>query len=66
LLEYSLPLASDISIGHLSTTDLAASALANMTAAVTGYSILQGFISSRESSFRSWLIACLAFFETWR
>lgn len=49
LLEYSLPLASVISIGHLSTTDLAASALANMTAAVTGYSILQGFISSRES-----------------
>ena len=47
LLEYSLPLASVISIGHLSTTDLAASALANMTAAVTGYSILQGFISSR-------------------
>jgi len=50
LLEYSLPLASVISIGHLSTTDLAASALANMTAAVTGYSILQGFISSREYS----------------
>jgi hypothetical protein len=66
LLEYSLPLASVISIGHLSTTDLAASALANMTAAVTGYSILQGFISSRKASFRSWLIACLAFFETWR
>jgi hypothetical protein len=34
----------------LSTTDLAASALANMTAAVTGYSILQGFIASCESS----------------
>lgn len=46
MLEYSLPLVSVMSIGHLSTTDLAASALGNMTAAVTGYAFLQGYISA--------------------
>ncbi|KAL1413067.1 ethionine resistance protein [Vanrija albida] len=42
LAEYSLQLASVVSIGHLGTTQLAASSLANMTASVTGFSIMQG------------------------
>ncbi|KAL5525226.1 ERC1_3 [Sanghuangporus sanghuang] len=49
LLEYSLVVASVISIGHLSTVALAASALGSMTAAVTGYSILQGFASTLDT-----------------
>ncbi|KAL5498226.1 ERC1_2 [Sanghuangporus vaninii] len=49
LLEYSLVFASVISIGHLSTVALAASALGSMTAAFTGYSILQGFASTLDT-----------------
>ncbi|KAI0070551.1 MATE efflux family protein [Panus rudis PR-1116 ss-1] len=45
VLEYSLVIASVISIGHLSTTALAASTLGSMTASVSGYSIVQGFAS---------------------
>ncbi|KAL5520376.1 hypothetical protein ACEPAG_9600 [Sanghuangporus baumii] len=49
LLEYSLVIASVISIGHLSTVALAASTLGSMTASVTGYSILQGFASTLDT-----------------
>jgi len=49
LAEYSLVLASVISIGHLSTTDLAASSLASMTASVTCFSILQGMASALDT-----------------
>ncbi|KAL5520375.1 hypothetical protein ACEPAG_9599 [Sanghuangporus baumii] len=49
LLEYSLVIASVISIGHLSTVALAASTLGSMTASVTGYSILQGFTSTLDT-----------------
>lgn len=49
LLEYSLVIASVVSIGHLSTTALAASTLGSMTASVTGYSIIQGFASTLDT-----------------
>ncbi|KAL5525227.1 ERC1_4 [Sanghuangporus sanghuang] len=49
LLEYSLVITSVVSIGHLSTVALAASALGSMTASVTGYSILQGFASTLDT-----------------
>ncbi|KAJ3485634.1 hypothetical protein NLI96_g4836 [Meripilus lineatus] len=49
VLEYSLVIASIVSIGHLSTTALAASTLGSMTASVTGYSIIQGFTSTLDT-----------------
>ncbi|KAI9058028.1 MATE efflux family protein [Trametes sanguinea] len=49
LFEYSLVIASVISIGHLSTTALAASTLGSMTASVSGYSIIQGFASTLDT-----------------
>ncbi|KAF8582566.1 multidrug/Oligosaccharidyl-lipid/Polysaccharide flippase [Ramaria rubella] len=45
VLEHSFVIASVVSLGHLSTTALAASMLGSMTASVTGLSILQGFVS---------------------
>lgn len=47
--EYSLVLASVISIGHLGTVELAASSLASMTASVTAFSILQGMTSALDT-----------------
>ncbi|KAF7794040.1 hypothetical protein EIP86_005168 [Pleurotus ostreatoroseus] len=49
LLEYSLVIASVVSLGHLSTTALAASTLGSMTASVSGYSIVQGFTSTLDT-----------------
>ena len=49
LLEYSLSIASVISIGHLSTVALAACTLGTMTASVTGYSIIQGLASTLDT-----------------
>ncbi|CAL1709268.1 unnamed protein product [Somion occarium] len=49
LLEYSLVIASVVSIGHLSTTALAASTLGSMTASVTGFSIIQGLASTLDT-----------------
>ena len=49
MLEYSLVIASVVSIGHLSTTALAASTLGSMTASVSGYSIVQGFASTLDT-----------------
>ncbi|KAG8984206.1 hypothetical protein FRB93_006694 [Tulasnella sp. JGI-2019a] len=49
LLEYSLLIASVVSIGHLSTIELAASTLGSMTASVTGYSIVVGMASALDS-----------------
>jgi len=49
VLEYSLVIASVVSIGHLSTTALAASTLGSMTASVTGLSIIQGFTSTLDT-----------------
>jgi hypothetical protein len=47
--QYSLLVAGTISIGHVSTTALAAATLASMTATVTGFSIMQGFLSSLDT-----------------
>ncbi|KAI0000631.1 MATE efflux family protein [Russula compacta] len=49
LLEYSLVIASVVSIGHLSTVALAASTLGSMTASVTGYSIIHGLASTLDT-----------------
>ncbi|GBE87674.1 Uncharacterized transporter [Sparassis crispa] len=49
LFEYSLVIASVVSIGHLSTTALAASTLGSMTASVSGFSIVQGFASTLDT-----------------
>ncbi|RDB18717.1 hypothetical protein Hypma_014757 [Hypsizygus marmoreus] len=49
LLEFSLVMVSVISIGHLSTTALAAISLGSMTANVTGLSIIQGFTSALDT-----------------
>ncbi|KAF8594660.1 MATE efflux family protein [Ceratobasidium sp. AG-I] len=49
LLEYSFNVTSVIAIGHISTEKLAASSLANMTAAVTGTSIVHGFAAALDS-----------------
>ncbi|OCF54823.1 MATE family multidrug resistance protein [Kwoniella mangroviensis CBS 10435] len=47
--EWSLNLASVVSIGHLGTTELAASSLASMTAAVSSFSILQGLCTAMDT-----------------
>ncbi|KAI0718352.1 MATE efflux family protein [Cerioporus squamosus] len=49
LFEYSLVIASVISLGHLSTLALAASTLGSMTASVSGFSIIQGFASTLDT-----------------
>ncbi|KAG2142385.1 mate-domain-containing protein [Suillus clintonianus] len=49
LLEYSLIVASVVSIGHVSTIALAAATLGSMTASVSGYSIMQGFSSALDT-----------------
>jgi hypothetical protein len=49
LLEYSLVIVSVISIGHISTTALAAITLGSMTASVSGYSIIQGFTNALDT-----------------
>ncbi|EIW77128.1 multidrug Oligosaccharidyl-lipid polysaccharide flippase [Coniophora puteana RWD-64-598 SS2] len=47
--EYSLIMASVVSIGHLSTISLAAATLGSMTASVSGYSILQGLAATLDT-----------------
>jgi MATE family multidrug resistance protein len=49
LLEYSLQIASIISIGHISTISLAAATLGTMTANVTAFSIIQGCCSALDT-----------------
>ncbi|KIJ38183.1 hypothetical protein M422DRAFT_176909, partial [Sphaerobolus stellatus SS14] len=49
ILEYSLVVASVVAIGHLSTTALAAATLGSMTASVSGYSIVQGLVSTLDT-----------------
>jgi len=49
VLEYSLHIASVVSIGHISTTALAAVTLATMTAHVTGFSIIVGLTSALDT-----------------
>lgn len=43
LLQYSLPVASVFSVGHLGTAELGAVSLASMTANITGFAMIQGF-----------------------
>ncbi|KAF8736131.1 hypothetical protein AX14_000853 [Amanita brunnescens Koide BX004] len=49
ILEYSLVMASVISIGHISTIALAGITLGSMTASVTGFSVLQGLSSALDT-----------------
>jgi multidrug resistance protein, MATE family len=42
LLQYSLVVASILSVGHLGKTELAAVTLATMTASITGFALIQG------------------------
>ena len=49
ILELSLNIVSVFSLGHLGVNELAAASLSSMTANVTGYSILAGFISALDS-----------------
>ncbi|KAG6888807.1 hypothetical protein C0995_005827 [Termitomyces sp. Mi166 len=49
LLEFSIVLVPVVSLGHLSTTSLAAVSLGSMTANVTGFSILQGLASALDT-----------------
>lgn len=49
VLELSLNVVSVFSLGHLGTTELAAASLSSMTANVTGFSVLSGFISALDS-----------------
>ena len=49
LFEYSLVIVSVVSIGHISTTALAAISLGSMTANVSGYSVIQGFTSALDT-----------------
>ncbi|KAG6864899.1 hypothetical protein C0991_006469 [Blastosporella zonata] len=49
ILEFSLIMASVVSIGHISTTALAAISLGSMTANVTAFSIIQGFASALDT-----------------
>lgn len=49
ILELSLNIVSVFSLGHLGVNELAASSLSSMTANVTGYSIISGFVSALDS-----------------
>jgi len=49
ILEYSLVIVSVVSIGHISTSALAAISLGSMTASVTGFSIIQGMTSALDT-----------------
>jgi MATE family multidrug resistance protein len=49
ILELSLNIVSVFSLGHLGVNELAASSLSSMTANVTGYSIIAGFVSALDS-----------------
>ncbi|KAG6919099.1 hypothetical protein DXG01_009352 [Tephrocybe rancida] len=49
VLEYSMVVTNVISVGHLSTTALAAVSLGSMTAGVTGFSMLHGLASGLET-----------------
>ena len=49
LLQYSLTVASIVTVGHLGTTELGACSLASMTANITGYAIYQGLATSLDT-----------------
>jgi len=47
--QYSLLVAGTVSIGHISTKALAAATIGSMTASVTGFDIMQGFLTSLDT-----------------
>ncbi|EDU46240.1 Na+-driven multidrug efflux pump [Pyrenophora tritici-repentis] len=49
LLQYSLPVASIFTVGHIGKTELGAVSLASMTASITGYAIYQGLATSLDT-----------------
>lgn len=49
LLQYSLPLASVLTVSHIGTMELGAISLATMTAGITGYAIYQGLATSLDT-----------------
>lgn len=49
LLQYSLPVASIFTVGHIGKTELGAVSLASMTASITGYSVYQGLATSLDT-----------------
>ena len=49
LYQHSLLVAGTVSIGHLSTKALAAATLGSMTASVTAFCVMQGFLSSLDT-----------------
>jgi MATE family multidrug resistance protein len=49
LLQYSLPVASIFTVGHIGRTELGAVSLASMTASITGYAVYQGLATSLDT-----------------
>ena len=49
LLQYSLTVASIVTVGHLGTVELGAVSLASMTANISGYAIFQGLATSLDT-----------------
>ena len=49
MLQYSLPVASIFTVGHIGKIELGAVSLAGMTASITGYSVYQGLATSLDT-----------------
>jgi MATE family multidrug resistance protein len=49
LLQYSLPVASIFTVGHIGKSELGAVSLASMTASITGYAVYQGLATSLDT-----------------
>lgn len=49
LLQYSLPVASVFTVGHIGKIELGAVSLASMTASITGYAVYQGLATSLDT-----------------
>jgi MATE family multidrug resistance protein len=49
LLQYSLPVASILTVGHIGKIELGAVSLASMTASITGYAVYQGLATSLDT-----------------
>ncbi|KAH7395109.1 mate-domain-containing protein [Phaeosphaeria sp. MPI-PUGE-AT-0046c] len=49
LLQYSLPVASIFTVGHIGTIELGAVSLASMTASISGYAVYQGLATSLDT-----------------
>jgi multidrug resistance protein, MATE family len=49
MLQYSLPIASIFSVGHIGKIELGAVSLASMTANITGYAVYQGLATSLDT-----------------